>query len=55
MEIISLRRKNVSFKRIKRKLWPVGVIIEIHEEWMTGSQYLNMSPLLSRGSTTEQT
>jgi transposase-like protein len=23
-----------------------GVIIEIHEEWVTGKQYLDMSPLL---------
>jgi len=26
-----------------------GVIIEIHEEWVTGKQYLDMSPLLSQG------
>ncbi len=26
-----------------------GVIIEIHEEWVTGKQYLDMSPLLNRG------
>ena len=26
-----------------------GVIIEIHEEWITGKQYLDMSPLLNRG------
>lgn len=25
-----------------------GVIIEIHEEWITGRQYLDMSPLLNR-------
>ena len=25
-----------------------GVIIEIHEEWVTGKQYLDMSPLLNR-------
>lgn len=25
-----------------------GVIIEIHEEWITGKQYLDMSPLLKR-------
>ena len=27
-----------------------GVIIEIHEEWVTGKQYLDMSPLLNPGS-----
>jgi transposase-like protein len=26
-----------------------GVIIEIHEEWITGKQYLDMSPLLNPG------
>lgn len=26
-----------------------GVIIEIHEEWVTGKQYLDMSPLLNQG------
>jgi transposase-like protein len=26
-----------------------GVIIEIHEEWVTGKQYLDMTPLLNRG------
>ena len=30
-----------------------GVIIEIHEEWVTGRQYLDMSPLLGQGSKTE--
>jgi transposase-like protein len=25
-----------------------GVVIEIHEEWVTGKQYLDMSPLLDR-------
>jgi transposase-like protein len=30
-----------------------GVIIEIHEEWVTGKQYLDMSPLLNRGSRDE--
>lgn len=25
-----------------------GVIIEIHEEWITGKQYLEMSPLMTR-------
>ena len=25
-----------------------GVIIEIHEEWITGKQYLDMSPLLNQ-------
>lgn len=30
-----------------------GVIIEIHEEWVTGRQYLDMSPLLSQGSKNE--
>ena len=27
-----------------------GVIVEIHEEWITGRQYLDMSPLLNHGS-----
>lgn len=27
-----------------------GVIIEIHEEWVTGKRYLDMSPLLGQGS-----
>jgi putative transposase len=27
-----------------------GVIIEIHEEWVTGRQYLDMGPLLERDS-----
>jgi len=27
-----------------------GVIIEIHEEWITGKQYLDMDPLLNQGS-----
>jgi len=26
-----------------------GVIIEIHEEWVTGKQYLDMNPLLNQG------
>jgi transposase-like protein len=26
-----------------------GVIIEIHEDWVTGKQYLDMSPLLNKG------
>jgi len=26
-----------------------GVIIEIHEEWVTGKQYLDMNPLLTQG------
>jgi transposase-like protein len=26
-----------------------GVIIEIHEDWVTGKQYLDMSPLLNQG------
>ena len=26
-----------------------GVIIEIHEEWVTGKQYLDMAPLLNEG------
>ncbi len=26
-----------------------GVVIEIHEEWVTGKQYLDMSPLLNQG------
>lgn len=30
-----------------------GVIIEIHEEWITGKQYLDMAPLLNRGSENE--
>jgi len=30
-----------------------GVIIEIHEEWVTGKQYLDMSPLLGRDSDNE--
>ena len=30
-----------------------GVIIEIHEEWMTGKKYLDMSPLLERDSNNE--
>ena len=30
-----------------------GVIIEIHEEWVTGRQYLDMDPLLNRGSKNE--
>ena len=30
-----------------------GVIIEIHEEWVTGKKYLDMSPLLGRGSDNE--
>jgi len=30
-----------------------GVIIEIHEEWITGKQYLDMSPLLNQGSRDE--
>lgn len=30
-----------------------GVIIEIHEEWVTGKKYLDMSPLLGRGSNNE--
>ncbi len=30
-----------------------GVIIEIHEEWITGRQYLDMGPLLSQGSRNE--
>lgn len=30
-----------------------GVIIEIHEEWVTGKQYLDMSPLLNQGSRNE--
>ena len=25
-----------------------GVVIEIHEEWVTGKQYLDMGPLLNR-------
>ena len=30
-----------------------GVIVEIHEEWITGKQYLDMSPLLNQGSKNE--
>lgn len=30
-----------------------GVIIEIHEEWVTGKQYLDMSPLLNQNLKTE--
>ena len=30
-----------------------GVIIEIHEEWITGRQYLDMSPLLNQGTKNE--
>jgi putative transposase len=30
-----------------------GVIIEIHEEWVTGRQYLDMSPLLNKKSENE--
>lgn len=30
-----------------------GVIIEIHEEWVTGKKYLDMSPLLGCGSDNE--
>lgn len=30
-----------------------GVIIEIHEDWMTGNQYLDMDPLLDQGQKTE--
>lgn len=30
-----------------------GVIIEIHEEWVTGKQYLDMSPLLEQGTKNE--
>lgn len=30
-----------------------GVIIEIHEEWITGKKYLDMSPLLGCGSDNE--
>jgi transposase-like protein len=30
-----------------------GVIIEIHEEWVTGNKYLEMSPLLGRDSNNE--
>jgi len=30
-----------------------GVIIEIHEEWVTGRQYLDMSPLLEQGGQNE--
>ncbi len=27
-----------------------GMIIEIHEEWVTGKQYLDMTPLLNQSS-----
>ncbi len=30
-----------------------GVVIEIHEEWITGKQYLDMSPLLNQGMKNE--
>ena len=30
-----------------------GVIIEIHEDWVTGKQYLDMSPLLNNGLKSE--
>lgn len=30
-----------------------GVVIEIHEDWITGRQYLDMNQLLKRGSTSE--
>jgi putative transposase len=30
-----------------------GVIMEIHEEWITGKQYLDMDPLLNQGSKNE--
>lgn len=30
-----------------------GVIVEIHEEWITGKQYLDMSPLLNQGMKNE--
>lgn len=30
-----------------------GVIIEIHEEWVTGRQYLNMTPLMNQGQKSE--
>lgn len=30
-----------------------GVIIEIHEEWITGKQYLDMSPLFNQGRKNE--
>jgi putative transposase len=30
-----------------------GVIIEIHEEWVTGKQYLDMTPLLGRDAENE--
>jgi len=30
-----------------------GVVIEIHEEWITGKQYLDMDPLLNRGGKDE--
>jgi hypothetical protein len=30
-----------------------GVIIEIHEEWVTGKQYLDMNPLLKRDQENE--
>jgi hypothetical protein len=30
-----------------------GVMIEIHEEWVTGKQYLDMTPLLERGAENE--
>jgi len=30
-----------------------GVVIEIHEEWVTGKQYLDMSPLLNQGPRNE--
>lgn len=30
-----------------------GVIIEIHEEWVTGKQYLDMNPLLTKNLKTE--
>ena len=31
-----------------------GVIIEIHEEWVTGKQYLDMDPLLIRRGVNEE-
>jgi hypothetical protein len=30
-----------------------GVIIEIHKEWVTGKQYLDMNPLLKRDQENE--
>jgi putative transposase len=30
-----------------------GILIEIHEEWVTGKQYLDMGPLLNRGAKKE--